>query len=372
MLSTIISVAIAALAAYALTRLKFLGAGLLTTAILITYLLPGTLIFIPLYQTLSDMGLINSYGSLLVTYPTFLVPFATWVLIGYFRSIPVELEEAALSEAADDLDHLVHPLAARLPVGAGDLEVLGPGAHADPEGQSVAAQHRSGRGEPAGRDDGAKRLGEGHTEQQLLRQRVEAAQRLPAHVVLHPLDVAVDDPFLQPKVPEQARQNLVPLDDIISQFFAFRCQSDTSVFLVFEQPFCRQPLGHVRHTRLGDFECRRDVHCPSVTLAPDQLRDALQVIFPRRRGFRGLGFACARRLGRGGGLPAATWAARVSQARTGTTPTCSVPSGIFRPTVSLMNSTLRLGIRFLSTATVRMATTLQPSESSAPTPFAPA
>lgn len=114
-LSTIISVAIAALAAYALTRLKFLGAGLLTTAILITYLLPGTLIFIPLYQTLADLGLINSYGALLTTYPTFLVPFATWVLIGYFRSIPVELEEAAMIDGASRLYAFVRitlPLAA--------------------------------------------------------------------------------------------------------------------------------------------------------------------------------------------------------------------------------------------------------------------
>lgn len=114
-LATIISVAIAALAAYALTRLKFLGAGLLTTAILITYLLPGTLIFIPLYQTLSDLGLINSYGALLTTYPTFLVPFATWVLMGYFRSIPVELEEAAMIDGASRLYAFVRitlPLAA--------------------------------------------------------------------------------------------------------------------------------------------------------------------------------------------------------------------------------------------------------------------
>lgn len=98
--STLVSVTFAALAAYALTRLKFTGAGLLTTFILITYLLPGTLIFIPLYQTLSDLGLINSYGSLIVTYPTFLMPFATWVLIGYFRTIPVELEEAAMIDGA--------------------------------------------------------------------------------------------------------------------------------------------------------------------------------------------------------------------------------------------------------------------------------
>lgn len=101
--STVISVAFAALAAYALARLKFLGAGLLTSFILITYLLPGTLLFIPLYQTLSDLGLINSYGALLTTYPTFLMPFATWVLIGYFRSIPVELEEAAMIDGASRL-----------------------------------------------------------------------------------------------------------------------------------------------------------------------------------------------------------------------------------------------------------------------------
>jgi multiple sugar transport system permease protein len=98
--STVVSIVIAALAAYALSRLKFIGAGVLTTCILITYLLPGTLIFIPLYQTLSDLGLINSYGALIVTYPTFLVPFATWVLIGYFRSIPVDLEEAAMIDGA--------------------------------------------------------------------------------------------------------------------------------------------------------------------------------------------------------------------------------------------------------------------------------
>ena len=102
-ISTVISVALASLGAYALSRLKFLGAGALTTFLLITYLLPGTLLFIPLYQTLTSLGLINSYGALLVTYPTFLLPFATWVLIGYFRSIPVELEEAAMIDGASRL-----------------------------------------------------------------------------------------------------------------------------------------------------------------------------------------------------------------------------------------------------------------------------
>ncbi len=101
--STLLSVALASLAAYALTRLRFLGAGLLTTLLLITYLLPGTLLFIPLYQTLSAIGMINTYWALIVTYPTFLLPFATWVLMGYFRSIPVELEEAAMIDGASRL-----------------------------------------------------------------------------------------------------------------------------------------------------------------------------------------------------------------------------------------------------------------------------
>ena len=103
LVSTLISVVFAALAAYALARLKFTGAGLLTTLILITYLLPGTLIFIPLYQILADLGLINSHSALYLTYPTFLMPFATWVLIGYFRNIPVELEEAAMIDGASRL-----------------------------------------------------------------------------------------------------------------------------------------------------------------------------------------------------------------------------------------------------------------------------
>jgi multiple sugar transport system permease protein len=101
--ATLVSVAFAALAAYALSRLKFRGAGLLTTALLITYLLPGTLLFIPLYQILNAVGLINTYFALIVTYPTFLMPFATWVLLGYFRSIPVELEEAAMIDGASRL-----------------------------------------------------------------------------------------------------------------------------------------------------------------------------------------------------------------------------------------------------------------------------
>lgn len=99
--STAISVFIAALAAYALARLRFLGAGALTTLLLVTYLLPGSLLFIPLYSILVQLGIINSYAALIFTYPTFLMPFATWVLLGYFRSIPVDLEEAAMIDGAN-------------------------------------------------------------------------------------------------------------------------------------------------------------------------------------------------------------------------------------------------------------------------------
>ena len=114
-LSTAISVVVAALAAYALARLKFLGAGMLTTLLLVTYLLPASLLFIPLYRILTDLGIINTYAALILTYPTFLMPFCTWVMMGYFRSIPVELEEAALIDGASRLGafwRITLPLAA--------------------------------------------------------------------------------------------------------------------------------------------------------------------------------------------------------------------------------------------------------------------
>ncbi len=113
--STAISVIFAALAAYALSRLKFLGGGTITTLLLVTYLLPGSLLFIPLYRTLTTLGIINSHWALILTYPTFLMPFATWVMMGYFRSIPVELEEAAMIDGANRLTafwRITLPLAA--------------------------------------------------------------------------------------------------------------------------------------------------------------------------------------------------------------------------------------------------------------------
>jgi multiple sugar transport system permease protein len=113
--STAISVIFSALGAYALARLKFLGAGTLTVLLLVTYLLPGSLLFIPLYRILTGLGIINTYAALILTYPTFLMPFATWVMMGYFRSIPVELEEAALIDGANRLTafwRITLPLAA--------------------------------------------------------------------------------------------------------------------------------------------------------------------------------------------------------------------------------------------------------------------
>jgi len=101
--STAISVGLAALAAYALARLRFRGSGLITNLLLITYLLPGSLLFIPLYRILVTLGIINTYTALLATYPTFLIPFATWVMLGYYRTIPADLEEAAMIDGASRL-----------------------------------------------------------------------------------------------------------------------------------------------------------------------------------------------------------------------------------------------------------------------------
>jgi multiple sugar transport system permease protein len=101
--STIVAVSLASLAGYALARLKFLGANTLTTALLITYLLPGALLFIPLYRILTTLGIINTHLSLILTYPTFLMPFACWVMLGYYRSIPEDLEDAAMIDGATRL-----------------------------------------------------------------------------------------------------------------------------------------------------------------------------------------------------------------------------------------------------------------------------
>ncbi|MFJ7215986.1 ABC transporter permease subunit [Amycolatopsis sp. NPDC098790] len=94
--STAIALVCAALAGYALARLKFRGSESFTVTILLTYVMPGALLFIPLYELVSWIGLNDSLWSLVLAYPTFTLPFATWLLVGYFKSIPADLEEAAL------------------------------------------------------------------------------------------------------------------------------------------------------------------------------------------------------------------------------------------------------------------------------------
>jgi multiple sugar transport system permease protein len=113
--STLLSLAIGTLGAYALTRLRFPGRRTFGGLVLVTYLVPPGLMFIPLYQTFIRIGYTDSLGTLILAYPTFLVPFVTWLLMGFFRSIPRELEEAALVDGAtrtQALLRVVLPLAA--------------------------------------------------------------------------------------------------------------------------------------------------------------------------------------------------------------------------------------------------------------------
>jgi multiple sugar transport system permease protein len=98
--STIISLICGMFAGYALARLKVRGSEFLGTAIFITYLVPQTLLFIPLADIIRNMQLGNTPWALMLTYPTFLIPFCTWLLMGYFKTIPRELEECARIDGA--------------------------------------------------------------------------------------------------------------------------------------------------------------------------------------------------------------------------------------------------------------------------------
>jgi multiple sugar transport system permease protein len=98
--STIISLICGMFAGYALARLRFRGSEFLGTAIFITYLVPQTLLFIPLADIIRDMHLGNTPWALMLTYPTILIPFCTWLLMGYFKTIPRELEECARIDGA--------------------------------------------------------------------------------------------------------------------------------------------------------------------------------------------------------------------------------------------------------------------------------
>jgi len=101
-----VSMLISVPAAFALARMKFWGSVALGTGVFLTYLIPETLLFIPLFkifswvQDLTGIEMMNHYWVLMVIYPTLTVPFCTWIMIGYFASIPKELDEAALIDGA--------------------------------------------------------------------------------------------------------------------------------------------------------------------------------------------------------------------------------------------------------------------------------
>jgi multiple sugar transport system permease protein len=106
-LATAVSLVIGTIAAYALARLKFFAVTSFGTGIFVTYLVPTSLLFLPLAQVVNWLGLGDSKWALVVTYPTFLVPFCTWLLMGYFRTVPKEVEECAMVDGATRIQALL-------------------------------------------------------------------------------------------------------------------------------------------------------------------------------------------------------------------------------------------------------------------------
>lgn len=119
--TTVAAVVIGTLAAYAITRMRFAGRALVARAIVAAYLLPPALLFIPLFIVLQQLGMIDSLGGLVLAYLTFTVPFCTWMLIGYIRSIPTDLDEAARIDGASRLQVLLRVL---VPVAAPGITIV--------------------------------------------------------------------------------------------------------------------------------------------------------------------------------------------------------------------------------------------------------
>jgi multiple sugar transport system permease protein len=105
-LVVIVTMLISVIAAFSLARMKFWGSATLATGVFLTYLIPDTLLFIPLFKMMSwvrdttGIELVNHWWTMIILYPTLTVPFCTWIMIGYFASIPKELDEAALIDGA--------------------------------------------------------------------------------------------------------------------------------------------------------------------------------------------------------------------------------------------------------------------------------
>jgi multiple sugar transport system permease protein len=112
--ATMLSIIASVLAAYAIVRLRFKGADTVGVLIFFAYLVPPSILFIPLASVIQAYGLFDSPLSLILVYPTLLIPFSTWLLMGYFKTIPFELEECALIDGASRwqiLTRIVVPLA---------------------------------------------------------------------------------------------------------------------------------------------------------------------------------------------------------------------------------------------------------------------
>ena len=112
--STFVSLAASVFAAYAIERLRFVGAKYVGLAIFLAYLVPPSILFIPLSTVVFQYGLFDTPFALILTYPTILIPFSTWLLMGYFKTIPFELEECALMDGASRwqiLTKIILPLA---------------------------------------------------------------------------------------------------------------------------------------------------------------------------------------------------------------------------------------------------------------------
>jgi multiple sugar transport system permease protein len=105
--STALSLGCSIFAGYALARLRFPGSNFLGVGIFLAYLVPPTLLFLPLAQVIAKLNLYNTYWALILTYPTQLVPFASWLLMGYFRTIPKEIEESAMADGCSRMGILL-------------------------------------------------------------------------------------------------------------------------------------------------------------------------------------------------------------------------------------------------------------------------
>jgi multiple sugar transport system permease protein len=105
--ATALSLFSSVLAAYAIQRLRFRGSAYVGLAIYLAYLVPPSILFIPLATMVFQLGLFDSPMALILTYPTFLIPFCTWLLMGYFRTVPKEVEECAMVDGATRIQALV-------------------------------------------------------------------------------------------------------------------------------------------------------------------------------------------------------------------------------------------------------------------------